>query len=439
MINLFEVFDHASRELYMSLKHAGNNHPTVVIEDDGFLPEDCITPYLHFSRFQPAPHDKAKFFNEIKRPQYWEVEGNNERAEINDKGVKRANIIYKENYKLRIVQKVEWLSGNGTVRFIDHYNQYGFKYAQTVNNVDGSPIFKTFFDQQERVVIYENYITSDVVLTIEGQEQVFSNKNEFIRYFIEQLDIDTSKIIFNSLGKPLLSIYNIDKKIDAYLFWQEHMGTEIPGNMSTILSAGGPIDFKVVVPDKTEYEKILKHTNKQYHHKIHVSGYIYHYHKQNTHDKNVLTMTNSDQLGNIETTIQACPEYMFHIAAITEMSSKLMDLGRYENVKLYPSADMKTARALYDKANIYLDINYGGEIVNAVRSAFDYELLIIGYHETAHNKQYTAPQLLFNTTDADLVHKYIQMSVNDKQQLLLLQKQHAHAVSVEEFNHALNL
>ena len=70
-------------------------------------------------------------------------------------------------------------------------------------------------------------------------------------------------------------------------------------------------------------------------------------------------------------------DYQFHIGAKTEMSSKLLSLSQYENVKLYPIIKEQTVQTLYQQCDIYLDINEGNEIGNAVRSAYNHQLLIM--------------------------------------------------------------
>lgn len=45
MINLFEIFDEASQKLQQSLQFAGFKHETIVMDDDGFLPDNVMTPY----------------------------------------------------------------------------------------------------------------------------------------------------------------------------------------------------------------------------------------------------------------------------------------------------------------------------------------------------------------------------------------------------------
>lgn len=40
------------------------------------------------------------------------------------------------------------------------------------------------------------------------------------------------------------------------------------------------------------------------------------------------------------------PQMHFHVAAITEMSSKLMSAGQYDNVSLYPNVKMSVLDSL---------------------------------------------------------------------------------------------
>lgn len=60
------------------------------------------------------------------------IEGNNNDAVIKDTGDIKARIIYKKNYKHRIVERIEWLNIQGHTHYIDYYNKYGYSYAQVV-------------------------------------------------------------------------------------------------------------------------------------------------------------------------------------------------------------------------------------------------------------------------------------------------------------------
>ncbi|SUM67726.1 accessory Sec system glycosyltransferase GtfB [Staphylococcus saccharolyticus] len=68
MINLFETYDQNTRELHQSLKIAGYNHFTIVMDDDGFLPDEVTSPYQYFAAYQIFDNGKPAFFNDVKTP-----------------------------------------------------------------------------------------------------------------------------------------------------------------------------------------------------------------------------------------------------------------------------------------------------------------------------------------------------------------------------------
>ena len=45
MLNLFANYNEHAELLYHSLQAAGYSHPTVVLEDNGFLPAEVESPY----------------------------------------------------------------------------------------------------------------------------------------------------------------------------------------------------------------------------------------------------------------------------------------------------------------------------------------------------------------------------------------------------------
>ncbi len=98
-----------------------------------------------------------------------------------------------------------------------------------------------------------------------------------------------------------------------------------------------------------------------------------------------------------------------------------MQLDQYANVHLYPSINIDRVNELYQLCDIYLDINEGNEILNAVEQAFDYELLILGYRQTAHHAKVTLSEHLFEHNDEITMEskdQLIQMleSLKDQQQ-----------------------
>lgn len=136
------------------------------------------------------------------------------------------------------------------------------------------------------------------------------------------------------------------------------------------------------------------------------------------------------------------PNITFHIAAVTEMSSKLMNLEQHPNVKLYPTITNDKIQKLYKTCDVFLDINEGKEIVGAVQKAFDNDMLILGYKEIAHNRNVTSPTNLFSKVNElpnlNETLTYIFESKEAFDQRLESQKLNVNEVSKAQFNAALN-
>ncbi|HHU6751664.1 TPA: accessory Sec system glycosylation chaperone GtfB [Staphylococcus pseudintermedius] len=438
MVNLFEHFDNSSQELYQTLKLAGHNDDTIVLIDDGFLPEGIISPYSFFADYQVPKKKRARYFNEVSIPRFWEIEGNNQEAWVKDMRRTRAHIHFHSGEKRRIVSHVDWFDQHGKLQFVNHYNQHGLHFAQTVYDLNRKMIFRRYLDQQGREVIYENFIASSIVLTWKGQYYHFNSRVSFLVFFLKQLDIELNRFVINSLGLPFAILYQLDVPGEDTLFWQESSQGEIPGNMQLILNGSTRRQCRILIPSREEYTTMNEQLTNEAREYLSYSGYLYQYQSKNQYSANILTMTNSDQIENLVEIIEACPFATFHIGAITEMSTVLTSLDAYSNVRLYETIEMETVDKLYHKCDIYLDINEGGEIVNAVRRAFDFDMLIMGYEDTAHNRVYTAPENLF--TKADHASGLIQAikDVHLKKRYFKIRKTyqqtHANETTIKAFN-----
>lgn len=240
----------------------------------------------------------------------------------------------------------------------------------------------------------ENYVTHDIILNQDGKVFLFKNKVDLIFRLFEEVGAMGSRLFFNSLSTPLFVSERMpaDRKEDV-LFWQEGARNDIPGNMRLILDGKARRVKSIYVQKRDSYKKltelgaagdILKPL-----------GFSYAYTRENTFTNEALICTNSDRIEGGEELIRAFPQMRFHIAAITEMSSKLMSLSQYPNVVLYPGARVKMIDELFDTCDYYLDINHEAEIVSAVTQAFLHNQLILGFQQTLHNKAFIAPEHVF--------------------------------------------
>lgn len=401
---LLDDFGERSQMLCQSFQSAGFTGSVVVIEDNGFLPPDVISVCQYFcgvfskSKSSQVP-GKARYFNQIERPDYWEVSGNGSTGKVHDLHRERGRIFYAEPKHKRLVHVVDWMNENGTVRFSDHYNRYGALYARTFFNKDGKRFCKAYFDADGRETLLENFVTQDIILNRDGKTYIFQNKTELTLKLLEELGAMGSRLFFNSLSTPLFVSGRMpESRHEDVLFWQEDRRDDIPGNMQMILSGTSKRTNTIYVQKRDSYEKLIElGASKEI---VKPLGFVYAFCRKNTYQNKALICTNSDRIEKCEDLIQALPGMHFHIAAITEMSSKLMSLSKYENVTLYPAAKMARIDELFDVCDYYLDINHESEIVSAVKQAFLHNQLILGFKETLHNKTFIADEHVFDNYKA---------------------------------------
>lgn len=401
-ILLLDDYGESSNMLHQSFRSAGFKGPVIVIEDNGFLPEDVISVYQYFCgdfRKSGKVPGKARFFNQIEAPDYWEISGNGSRGTVNDLQYERGRIFFAEPKHSRLVRVVDWMDKNGTVRFSDHYNRYGALYARTIFSKDAKRFCRVYFDTEGREVLVENFATQDIILNRNGKVCIFQNKTEFTMSLLNELGFMESRIFFNSLSTPLFVSERMpeDRREDV-LFWQEDARDDIPGNMQMILSGQSRRTRAIYVQKRDSYHKLLQLGASEK--IIKPLGFVYHYTGKNTYQNNALICTNSDQIEKCEELITALPNMRFHIAAITEMSSKLMSLSRYDNVTTYPGASIQKIDELFDCCDYYLDINHESEIVSAVKQAFLHNQLILGFEQTLHNKTFISNEHVFSEYQA---------------------------------------
>ena len=245
--------------------------------------------------------------------------------------------------------------------------------------------------------------------------------------------MEIGRIFYNSLSTPFFVSECLPPNYQDILFWQENINNEIPGNMKVILNKIARRTKKIYVQKVDAYQKLIERgVNGDVVKKL---GYIYNFRKNIQEGNQILICTNSDNIESCETLIQNLRTYNFHIVAITEMSSKLTNLSKYHNVKLYPVAKKKTIGELFLKCNFYLDINYGIEIVNAIQEAFMSNLLIFSFRQTIHNHIYIPKEHIFDKEEYQSLVDFIQKCSNQQIFEKEVIKQKKFAMSENEYTY----
>ena len=419
---LLDNFNEESQMLYQSMRASGFTGPVITLSDDGFLPDDVISIYTYYCGKKEG---KPRYFNQIDVPDYWEIKASNTGGQVFDLNHERGKIFFTHPLHKRLVKIVDWYDDTHVVRCSDHYNNMGFLYARTIFNQKGQLVSRSYYDGNGMEKIVENYVTQDIILNENGKVYFFKNKVDFTKHLFEQMHIHCTRLFYNSLSIPFFVSESLPKTDqEDVLFWQEGYREDIPGNMQVILNGQSSRTNKIYVQKKESYEKLVSlgaNTDclKQL-------GFVYDFKKENKHSNNILICTNSDRIEKLSELVMALPHMNFHICALTEMSSKLMDFDTYENVRLYPGCKASEVLKLFDTCDYYLDINYENEICDAIKEAFLHNLLILGFKETLHAHKYILPSLVF---DAKEYQNMVKVILDDSHLDLNLNRQRVGALA----------
>ena len=425
-ILLFDRYSWDSQRLHESFLRAGCECSAVVLEDNDFLPEGVMSVYdmfLGYYEDKGKKPGKPKFFNEVPVPEHWSISAGIDETEygkITWQHEEKGRIYYWEDFpKKCLVKEVDWMDRKGDVRFRDHYNRYGFVCARTVYDETGKKLGKTWFSASGQEVITENAATGDLIVNDGGMIRSFRTRLDMILYIFRCAGIEQKHVYYNSLATPFrLAVRFPGKEKRDMLFWQENVGEEIPGNMQIILNGYASRTARIMVQKRKAYYRLLELGTDPG--RIQKLGYLYEFRKVNGHKPQALVCTNSDQIEHCEELVRALPQMNFHIAALTLMSPRLMEMGKYDNVNLYPMVQEEVLNRLFLQCDYYFDINYWKEIFSAVYQAFLHNHLILAFEETIHNREFVADAHVYPAAAFDRMVSDVRQIIADAE----LMKQH---------------
>ena len=173
--------------------------------------------------------------------------------------------------------------------------------------------------------------------------------------------------------------------------------------------------------------------DEQYKNRIHLLGKIYKPLREIKYNNKILIATNSDQIEKLEELISELSDFEFNIVALTEMSAKLTNFGLYSYVRLYQIVWGYLLIVFLIEFSFYFDINHHGEILNAVRTAFDNNMVILGFESTLHNKKYVIDDCIYKENNyAKVIDLMKQIKSNSKLVDEIIAKQYEKAGSVDK-------
>ncbi len=362
-----ERYSQAGQRIRETLERAGYDCCAIVLEDDGFLPDrGVISPYAYYIRERDRnPHDEKRLhYAFLDIPEFWEIR----MGGIYDMGRKKA-AVYCEEPK-GTLQRVEWQMEDGWVYKIDYYDKYGLRYASEFLGRSRETESKIYYSDSGQEVIVEQPRNDTVTLCDNsGIKFFFTSYAEFLERFLGDMGIEGKYLFFPEEEKEFrfLNLTRGGKALwDGVIFQKRNLLGKYAG-------MGGK---KGCCFYELPENYLVNRTRGE-----------------------ALILTSSDKIEGISELIETLPHVNFHIAANTQVSDKLYGLQKHPNVKVYPQVRPAVLENLWQDCDFYLDINYFGEIYDAVNQASLKNLLILGFEDTLHDRKLTADECIFEKQD----------------------------------------
>ena len=403
MINLFQTYNKDAWDIHYTQLRQGKDYPTIVIEDDGFLPSD-VTSIYHFLGYNTCDYNPLHL-NDLTLPIAYEVEREGVDFFIMSNDMVVGKVILQGEPIERIVKEVWWLDSKGYPYKKDYYNQYGYCFKTETYVKDLGLVSTSYYSVSGEVLLDENHLVGSILYN----NQLYLNKLSLYNKCLAELGYSKEPITFNHLGTPLEIILSSLESGHELIFQEEVFVNSIPDNLQYVIHNSDKISISVT--NRSTYS-ILENMCKVQFMMLLVPS------KSDLGSfKDVLITTQTDQLTSIEDFVEQLPELEFHIAAPTQMSSKLFDLNKYSNVHLYPNISNNNLDDLFNQCGVFLDIAMSPTVFDANRRALENSLLRVGLIGVSTGK-YISDANLFSLKSLDSLIEYLRevTSTEDKLQ-----------------------
>lgn len=403
MINLFQTYNQDAWDIHYTQLRQGKDYPTIVIEDDGFLPSD-VTSIYHFLGYNTCEYNPLHL-NDLTLPLAYEVDREGADFFIMSDDMIVGRVILQGEPIERIVKEVWWLDSKGYPYKKDYYNQYGYCFKTETYVKDLGLVSTSYYSVSGEVLLDENHLVGSILYN----NQLYLNKLSLYNKCLAELGYSKEPITFNHLGTPLEIILSSLESGHELIFQEEVFVNSIPDNLQYVIHNSDKISISVT--NRSTYSVLEKLSKVQFMMLLVPS-------KSDLGSfKDVLITTQTDQLTSIEDFVEQLPELEFHIAAPTQMSSKLFDLNKYSNVHLYPNISNNNLDDLFNQCGVFLDIAMSPTVFDANRRALENNLLRVGLIGVSTGK-YISDANLFSLRSLDSLIDYLRevTSTEDKLQ-----------------------
>ena len=363
-------------------------------------------PMILSNQMVAVPREKSPVFAlNIQVPEFWEIHMDYHQGLMLDKDIQRGVIHYFEA-GLCMTKMVEWWDTTGKVLKKDYYHESGWRYKQELFNEEEQVISIHYFSPENQLLMVED-VDKQIYTVFDKDRTYFYNEKQLWITCVENLRKNQEPLVVG------------DVKIAEYLQEEPIIACytdKTPLEQNDIQLWLSLVD-KLYIYHYSVYHTIPRLEN------IHHLSPLYREHLD-VFKHRALIVTHTQEVERIEELVDVLPMLEFHIAAVTAMGGRLMDLEVKENVCLYPGISQQQFKALLDTCTIYLDINHYIEILDSVEEALESGLLLFAFQETCHRESYIHPEYLFGSAEVQQLIEKLRLVMNSSEKYTLeMQKQ----------------
>ena len=351
-------------------------------------------PMILSNQMVAVPREKSPVFAlNIQVPEFWEIHMDYHQGLMLDKDIQRGVIHYFEA-GLCMTKMVEWWDTTGKVVKKDYYHESGWRYKQALYNDNEQVISIHYYSPDNQLLMVED-VEKQIYTVFDKDRTYFYNEKQLWITCVEKLRKNQEPLVVG------------DVKIAEYLQEEPIIACytdKTPLEQNDIQLWLSLVD-KLYIYHYSVYHTIPRLEN------IHHLSSLYRL-RSNVSKHRALIVTHTQEVERIEELVDALPMLEFHIAAVTAMGGRLLDLEVKENVRLYPGISQQQFKALLDSCTIYLDINHYVEILDSVDEALENGLLLFGFQETCHRESYIHPEHLFKSAEVQQLIEKLRLLMN---------------------------
>ena len=355
-------------------------------------------PMILSNQMAAVPTEKNPVFAlNIQVPKFWEIRMDYYQGLMLDKDVQRG-VIHYFDAGLCMTKMVEWWDTTGKVVKKDYYHESGWRYKQALYNDNEQVISIHYFSPENQLLMVED-VDKQIYTVFDKDRTYFYNEKQLWITCVEKLRKNQEPLVVG------------DVKIAEYLQEEPIIACytdKTPLEQNDIQLWLSLVD-KLYIYHYSVYHTIPRLEN------IHHLSPLYRL-RSNVSKHHALIVTHTQEVERIEELVDALPMLEFHIAAVTAMGGRLLDLEVKENVRLYPGISQQQFKALLDTCTIYLDINHFIEILDSVDEALESGLLLFAFQETCHRESYIHPDHLFESAEVQQLIKKLRLVMNSPEQ-----------------------